>query len=87
MLMTCALSTEKDKPIWNWESSGNFSVKSMYSHLCRNQIRLPYHVIWKAKLPLKIKVFLWQLLHDKLQSAVQLKRRNWTGEVNCVLCG
>jgi hypothetical protein len=27
------------------------------------------------------------MFHNKLQSADQLKKRNWKGEVNCQLCG
>jgi len=43
--------------------------------------------LWKTKLPLKIKVFLWQLSHNKLQSAVALKKRGWKGDPYCCLCG
>ena len=42
--------------------------------------------LWKTKLPLKIKVFLWQLSHNKLQKAVALKRRGWKGDLHCCLC-
>jgi hypothetical protein len=43
--------------------------------------------IWKTKLPLKIKIFLWQLHHDKLQVATSLKNRGWKGAISCCLCG
>jgi hypothetical protein len=43
--------------------------------------------IWKAALPLKIKIFLWQICNDKIQTAEQLRKRNWTGPVECKLCG
>jgi hypothetical protein len=38
-------------------------------------------------LPLKIKIFLWQICNDKIQSAEQLRKRNWTGPLECKLCG
>jgi hypothetical protein len=40
-----------------------------------------------ASLPLKIKVFLWQVYNDKIQSAEQLWKRNWPGEIACKVCG
>jgi hypothetical protein len=43
--------------------------------------------IWGAKLPLKIRIFLWQVVHDRLESAEQLKKREWNGEIECQLCG
>ena len=30
---------------------------------------------------------MWQMFHDKLQSAVQLKKRNWPGSEFGVACG
>jgi hypothetical protein len=41
----------------------------------------------ESKLPLKIKIFLWQICNDKVQSADQLKKRNWARPVECKLCG
>ena len=43
--------------------------------------------VWKAKLPLKIRFFIWQVLNDKLQSAKQLVKRGWPGEIGCKMCG
>jgi hypothetical protein len=34
ILMSCALGQQKDRPIWVWEKHKQFSVKSMYVHLC-----------------------------------------------------
>jgi hypothetical protein len=30
-------------------------------------------------------VFIWQILNDKIQSAEQLKKRNWPGPIECKL--
>jgi hypothetical protein len=43
-------------------------------------------IIWEARIPLKIKNFLWQLHHDKLPTAEQLIKREWEGETNYPLC-
>jgi hypothetical protein len=39
--------------------------------------------IWTAKLPLKIKMFLWQVCNGKVQSVEQLAK----GPTECKLCG
>lgn len=44
-------------------------------------------LVWKCKIPLKIKVFLWQLFNDKLQTAHNLKKKGWKGDSKCCLCG
>jgi hypothetical protein len=43
--------------------------------------------IWQAGLPLKIKIFLWRVCNDKIQSAEQLRKRNWKGPLECKLSG
>jgi hypothetical protein len=42
--------------------------------------------MWETKLPLKIRIFLWQVINDKIQSAEQLKKREWSGPMECKLC-
>jgi hypothetical protein len=39
-----------------------------------------------AKRPLKVRIFLWHVFNDRLQSVEQLKKREWKGDINCVLC-
>jgi hypothetical protein len=43
--------------------------------------------IWRVKLPLKVKIFLWQVCNDKIQLAEQLKAKYWNGPLECKLCG
>ena len=42
--------------------------------------------LWEVKNPLKIKMFLWQLDNNRLQTAVSLKHRGRKGSRLCVLC-
>jgi hypothetical protein len=47
--------------VWGLHQNGLFSVKSMYRALLGAEV-IPYNtLIWKLKLLLKIKVFLWYL--------------------------
>jgi hypothetical protein len=34
-------------------------------------------VIWDSKVRLKVKIFIWQMCHDKLQTAEQLEKGEW----------
>ena len=43
-------------------------------------------LIWKSKIPLKVKVFLWQVFHKKLQTALALSRRGWHGSPLFSVC-
>jgi hypothetical protein len=47
-------------------------------------------VSWKSPAPLKVRVFAWQLLHDRIPTRVNLRRRqiiDVTGDLSCALCG
>jgi hypothetical protein len=35
---------------------------------------------------MKLKVFMWQVFHDKLQAGEELKKRNWKGDGKCSIC-
>jgi hypothetical protein len=43
--------------------------------------------IWGTKVPFKIRIFIWQMFHDKLHTTEQLKKREWRGDLECPLCG
>jgi hypothetical protein len=43
--------------------------------------------IWKCMLPLKIRIFLLQIIQDRLQAAQQLKPRKWKGSEHFVMSG
>jgi len=43
--------------------------------------------LWKTKLPLKIKIFLWMLYHDRVLTGDQLKIRKGKGSERCKYCG
>jgi len=54
-------------------------MKSTYKHLCRNDFGGNYKKIWKAKILLKVKIFMW-LLVDNLCGC------NWRGNESCAFC-
>ncbi|WVZ90585.1 hypothetical protein U9M48_036872 [Paspalum notatum var. saurae] len=58
----------------------------MYEHLM-NQIALPLHKhLWKLKLPLKIKIFLWFLFKGVILTKDNFIKRRWSGDGRCCFC-
>jgi len=63
--------------------------QSMYRYLTvRNVSSYNAQKIWNCKMPLEVNIFLWQALHDKIQSAAEEKgKNNWQWGEFCALCG
>ena len=81
------LNSEKDKVTWVLEKSGWFTTKSMYRwFLHRGVLNKRLCRIWKCRLPVKIKMFLWQISNNRLPTGAELKKRNWRGSAVCNIC-
>jgi hypothetical protein len=69
-----------------WTKSKSFSVKARYNDLeVGNSSRLNL-VTWKAKIPLKIKIFLWYLWKGVILTKDNLAKRQWKGCTRCCFC-
>jgi hypothetical protein len=66
--------------------SGLFSVKSMYNTVINNGLVFYHKLIWKLRLPLKIKIFMWYLLKGVVLTKDNLIRRNWQSNKKCGFC-
>ena len=93
----------QDTPVWNYTSTGEYSVKSGY-HLCNqlSTIQRPGQKenreltvdlkkccssIWSLSIPPKIKTFWWRIMHDGLPVAENLRKRNIKIDHACQTCG
>lgn len=63
-----------------------FSVKSLYKQMCNSEINYPSQRIWKAKIPPKVKVFMWLIDQNAILTKYSLSKRNWHGDLRCKLC-
>nr|XP_020188520.2 uncharacterized protein LOC109774221 [Aegilops tauschii subsp. strangulata] len=68
------LSRQADSVSWTFTASGKFTVRSLYRRLCQGP-SLPAYGLWKARLPLKIKVFFWQLFRNRLPTSDNVAKR------------
>ena len=88
-----------DKLIWKRSTSGEYKVNMAYnlihqneSHSCttpQNTSTLAPSVwsfFWKVKLPLKILLFIWKLLHNSLPTFENLSRRGIHVTNRCLMC-
>lgn len=88
LLAGVVLNGDNDVVTWAFVSSGKYTTKSMYRALSfRGVIVVRRQRLWKNRLPLKIKVFLWLATQDRIPTGVQLKKKQWKGGEKCVLCG
>jgi len=89
MLNDCALTDNRaDVVHWALDKKKQFTTKSLYRLLTdRGVSSRVAGYIWRSKVPLKIKFFLWQILNNKLQVAVSLVKRGWKGPSSSYLCG
>uniref|UniRef100_A0A8I6Y606 Reverse transcriptase zinc-binding domain-containing protein n=1 Tax=Hordeum vulgare subsp. vulgare TaxID=112509 RepID=A0A8I6Y606_HORVV len=79
-------SSDRDSVSWSLSPSGEFSVSSAYLALCRMPVLPWLSPLWKAPLPLKIKIFVWQLLRDRLPSRTEVLKRHGPGNGIYPLC-
>jgi hypothetical protein len=87
MLTPVLLSPGQDLVSWHLEQSGSYTVKSMYAQLSQGTTIAHAKDLWETKLPLKIKIFSWQLALDKLPSGQQILTRHGPSNGLCALCG
>lgn len=88
-LKDSALTDNKaDVVVWALERKMIFSTKSLYRFLTdRGATSRVAGYIWRSKVPLKINFFLWQMVNNKLQVAMNQVKKKWKGDINCCLCG
>ena len=80
------LSQERDAFRWNLDQTGVFTVKSHYLGLIHQDIPNLNKRIWKLKIPLKIKKFLWYLKRGVILTKDNLAKWNWQGNQRCCFC-
>ncbi|KAK1604887.1 hypothetical protein QYE76_028560 [Lolium multiflorum] len=81
------LSEGQDEISWDLEQSGRFSVSSMYRKLSAGASIAHFKDVWAARIPLKVRIFSWQLVLDRLPSSLNIAARHGPGNGRCSLCG
>ena len=80
------LMNEQDQFTWSLTNSGKFTVKSLYLDFMSGHANFLRKYIWKMKVPLKIRIFMWFLYRKVILTKDNLARRNWHGCKTCCFC-
>ena len=87
LLDEVSLSDGRDEVFWALERSQQYSAKSLYNLMTFGGIQdVQMMLIWKCNIPLKVKIFLWMAIHDRIQCGVQLKKKKWSRPEECFSC-
>jgi hypothetical protein len=85
-LSSIHLTYSPDHFKWSLNSNGRFTVNSMYQAFLDTDVVPNNSYLWKIKVPLKIKVFLWLLYREAILTKDNLLKRNCHKNVMCCLC-
>ena len=73
---------------WRWGPCGKFTVHSLYLWIVNRGIpNTTYDTLWNSNIPLKIKVFMWLVMQDKILTKENLLNKGWQGDISCPFCG
>jgi hypothetical protein len=74
------LSDGDDVISWKFGNKGLFSVKSVYNAITTNDSGPYAKIIWKGKIPSKIKIFLWMVSNNVILTKDNMIKRKWAGD-------
>jgi hypothetical protein len=80
------LTTQRDMFFWSLQKHGRFTVRSIYKAFIVPHIVQQNHPIWKLKLPLKIKIFMWYLIKNIALTKDNLATKHWKGSLKRFGC-
>lgn len=61
-------------------------MNSLYSSLCSGEVNNPNKKVWKAKIPLKIKIFMWLVGQDAILTKDNMIKHKWQEDKRCYFC-
>jgi zinc-binding in reverse transcriptase len=82
------LSHERDQfIIWRLIRNGKFSTHEVYWWLMfRDITNNTADLWWDLSIPLKIKAFMWSIMHNKILTRDNLSRKGWLDDTTCTMC-
>lgn len=81
------LSQEEDVPIWLWNKKKEHSLLRQCMIIFFMLVLIDHLGIFrKAKLPLKIRIWLWLISHNDIATKDNMIKRKWVGDPLCRFC-
>lgn len=77
----------QDSLIWQYESNGSYSSKSLYAIINFRGVQPIYlPAVWDLKIPPRIQNFLWLFSQNKIMTRDNLRKRGLPKPLECSLC-
>jgi hypothetical protein len=70
------LNQVQDRFVWDLIQNDNFAINSMYKALIMDTQAMHNPLLWKLKIPLRIKICMWYLKHEVVLTKDNLAWRN-----------
>jgi hypothetical protein len=84
---THELNDLDDTILWRWTADGKYSTSSAYKiQFTTNFCKMKICPIWKARTKPKCRFFAWNLLHNRILNADNLRKWGWPCNPICCLC-
>jgi hypothetical protein len=80
------LNDQTDVFSWNIHQHDQYTFRSLYLALINNGMANMNKQMWRLKVPLKIKIFMWSLRKEVVLTKDNLAKRNWDGSKQCSFC-
>jgi hypothetical protein len=85
-LSSVSLNDQKDSITWKWIANGKFSVASTYNcQFLGSMVFFSPSAIWRATYEPKCRFFGWLAMHNKVLTADNMLKKNWTCDPVCQL--
>jgi hypothetical protein len=76
-----------DQLVWRWTKEGVFTVKSFYTAMNDTPcIKNEFNKLWEVKAPMRVRIFTWLMLRNRILTQDNLIRRGWQIANICYLC-
>lgn len=89
-MISPSVAAGTDRLAWKWMSMDKFSsvvtYRNLYHPVCGVGSSC-WKLIWKAKVPQRVRVFLWTFCQDRLLTNGKRTRRQMSNEGHCPRCG
>jgi hypothetical protein len=86
-IVDVTLTDEEETIKWKWTADGKSSASSAYEYQFLGSFtNLPAASIWNARAESKYKSFAWLVLHDRVLTADNIVKKNWSCNSLCNFC-
>lgn len=87
-VVSIKIGSESNMVEWRWTQQGIFTTASAYEKLHDRGMRNITNIeLWKLKIPLKVRLFIWVGMQNRLLTQQRLRLRGCDVPAGCHLCG